>query len=169
MLVTTDGANPYAEQITYDSEWIENTPTGISWLNLLTSQSIPEENDRIDSSPKPVRHHSDSNCSSSSIESCYVVLEIQRPRSINEIPSKVDEDEEEVVEKTVKEEDEEEEEEEEVEEIEELHFAQMNNDAHNVECEQLAVSMTTEVNSIKFFSLKSQIRKIKQSLLSRYL
>ena len=142
MLATADSTNHYTEQIAYDSEWIENTPTGISWLSLLTAQPIPEETDGIESSYTSARHNSESNCSSSSIESCYVVLEIQRPRSITETPIKVDDEEEE---------------EEIEEEMEELHFAQTKMYPQNIEYEQLAISMTTEVNSIKFFSLKTQI------------
>jgi hypothetical protein len=135
MLATADCTNCYTDQTIYDSEWIENTPNGISWLNLLTAQSIPEETDGMDSLPTPVRSNSERTYSSSSAESCYVVLEIQRPRSVNETPNKVeqDEDEEEI-----------EEEEEEVE-IEELHFAQTKIDEHNMDNEQLAVSLTTEV------------------------
>jgi hypothetical protein len=138
MLATADCASLYSEQIIYESEWTENLPTGISWLNLLTSQSIPEETDGIDRPRTPGRNNSESNCSSSSIESCYVVLEIQRPRSADETSSKVEEEEEE-------EEMEEEEEEEMEEEIEELNFAQVKHDDHNVHYEQIAVSMTTEV------------------------
>jgi len=152
MLATTDCTNHYTEQIIYESDWTENIPAGVSWLNLLTAQPIPEETDGIDSPCTPVRNNSESNCSSSSVESCYVVLEIQRPRSVDEIPSKVDEEEVE------QEEEEEEEEEEEIEEeIEELNFAQMKYDNHNVNDDQFAVSMTTEVNSIKHSSFKFQI------------
>jgi len=143
MIATTDCTNHYSEQITYETEWTENIPTGISWLNLLTAQSIPEETDLIDSPCPPERTRSESNCSSTSVESSYVVLEIQRPRSTDGTSS------------THGEEEEEEEEEEEIEEeIEELNFAQMKHDNHNVDLEQLAVSMTTEVNSIEFFFLK---------------
>ena len=146
MLATADCINCYTDQTIYDSEWIENTTNGISWLNLLTAQPIPEETDGMDSPPTPVRSNSERSSSSSSVESCYVVLEIQRPRSVNETPNKVeqeegdeDEDEEEI-----------EEEEEEIE-IEELHFAQTKIDEHNMDNEQIAVSLTTEVYSTKFF------------------
>jgi hypothetical protein len=139
MLAATDCANHYSEQIIYESEWTENIPRGVSWLNLLTAESIPEETDVIESPCSPPRKHSESNCSSASVESCYVVLEIQRPRSTDGTSSKQEGEEEE------------EEEEEIEEEIEELNFAQMRHDNHKVNLEQLAVSMTTEVNQIDFF------------------
>lgn len=143
MLATTDCTSHYSEQIVYNSEWTETTPAGVSWLNLLTAQPIPEETDDIDSPCNSVRNNSGSNCSSSSAESCYVVLEIQRPRSVNETPGKIDNEEEEAA---AEEEEEEEEVEEFEEEIEELHFAQVKHDDHNVHYEQFAISMTTEVN-----------------------
>ena len=139
MLATADCTNHYSEQIVYESEWTESIPIGISWLNLLTAQSIPEETDAVDLPRSPQRVDSESNCSSSSVESCYVVLEIQRPRSADDISSKHEDDEVNV---------EEEEEEEIEEEIEELNFAQMNHIDHNVRPNQLTISMTIEVNSI---------------------
>lgn len=140
MLATADCTNHYSEQIVYESEWTESIPIGISWLNLLTAQPIPEETDAVDVPRSPERVDSESDCSSSSVESCYVVLEIQRPRSVDDISSKHEDDEVNV---------EEEEEEEEIEEeIEELNFAQMNHIDHNVHPDQLTVSMTIEVNSI---------------------
>ena len=51
----------------------------IPWLNFLTAQSIPEETDNFDYSK---RQHTDSGCSTSSSEDLYVVLEVQRPKSI---------------------------------------------------------------------------------------
>jgi hypothetical protein len=135
MLATADCTNRYTEQIVYDTEWTESTPNGISWLNLLTAQPIPEEIDGMDIPESPVQSDRESNCSTSSVESCYVVLEIQRPRSNDETSSKVEQEEEE------------EEEVEEVE-IEELHFAQIKCDEHIVQYEQFAVSMTTEVHEI---------------------
>jgi hypothetical protein len=146
MLATADCTNHYSEQIIYESEWTENIPSGVSWLNLLAAESIPEETDGIDSPRIPERNNSGSNCSSTSVESCYVVLEIQRPRSVDETPSKCDEDDD----------DDEEEEEEMVEEIEELNFAHIKHDIHSVNYEQSAVSMTTEVNLTKFSCLKAQ-------------
>jgi hypothetical protein len=157
MLATADCTNHYAGQIIYESEWTENIPAGVPWLNLLTAEPIPEEIDDSDTPCSSVRNNSASNCSSSSTESCYVVLEIQRPRSTDITSSKVDDDEEE-----------EEEVEEIEEEIEELNFAQIKYDDHNVNYEQFAISMTTEVNLITFFfSFKSQIRE-KLFLFSRY-
>ena len=150
---TADCTNQYSEHIVYESEWTESIPIGISWLNLLTAEPIPEETDAVDILHSPERTRSESNCSSSSVESCYVVLEIQRPRSTDETSSKHDDDDDddEVNVEEKKDEEEEEEEEEEIEEeIEELHFAQMNRDDHNVHHDQLTMSMTTEVNSINF-------------------
>jgi len=149
MLATADCTNHFTEQIIYESEWTENIPNGVSWLNLLTAQPIPEETDGIDSPCTPERNNSGSNCSSTSVESCYVVLEIQRPRSIDETPSKGDEDDD----------DEEEEEEEMEEEIEELNFAQMKHDNHSVNYEQRTVPMTIEVNLTKFSSVKAETIK----------
>jgi hypothetical protein len=133
MLASADRTNHYLEETVYDSEWTENIPSGISWFNLLTSQPIPEEMDGTEDPCTPVRNNSESDCSSSSIESCYVVLEIQRPHSVTGTPSKPEEEEEE------------EEEEEIEEEMEELHFAQSKTDDHNVEYDQVTVSMTVEV------------------------
>ncbi|CAF0892683.1 unnamed protein product [Rotaria sordida] len=167
MFATADCTTHYPEQTIYDSEWTENTRTGISWFNLLTSQPIPEETDSIHDTCTPVQSNRQSSCSSSSsIESCYVVLEIQRNRSVEEIPNQVekeeeeededeDEDEDEVqeteeaeeeqVQKVEEEEKEEEEEEEIEEEIEELNFAQtISDDNHNVYYEQFAIPMITE-------------------------
>lgn len=143
MLATADHTSHYGEQMVYESEWTENIPTGISWLNLLTAQSIPEETDAAECPNTPLRtraeRDSSSSSSSSSAESCYVVLEIQRPRSTDAAPSTAD-----VVEKEA---DEEEEEEEEMmeEEIEELNFAQPNQDVHRVEYDQSAIAMTIEM------------------------
>ncbi|CAF0868819.1 unnamed protein product [Rotaria sp. Silwood1] len=170
MFATADCTNHYPEQTIYDSEWTENTRTGISWLNLLTSQPIPEETDSIHDTCTPVQSNRQSSCSSSSVESCYVVLEIQRRRSVDETPNQIKQDQEEVQdeeltekakEKEVYEDTQEEEvqveeeqiqkvveeEEEEVEEeIEELNFAQtISNDNHNVHYEQFAVPMATEI------------------------
>ncbi|CAM4890039.1 unnamed protein product [Rotaria socialis] len=85
-----DCTNSYIEQTVYDSEWTEHTPTGTSWLNLLTSQPIPEETDSFDGACTSMRSRNQTDCSSSSIESCYVILEIQRQRSLDEIPSKTE-------------------------------------------------------------------------------
>lgn len=142
MLAAADHAARYTEQTIYESEWTENMPTGISWLNLLTSQPIPEETDGIDSPCVSSRHRSGSGCSSSSAESCYVVLEIQRPRSADDTTSKV---EEESVNQQEEKEDEDEEEIHEV--IEEFHFAQTSVDNHQIEHEQTVTSMTIEVRS----------------------
>ena len=139
MLATADHTGHYGEQMAYDSEWTDNIPTGISWLNLLTAQSIPEETDAAERPSTPLRTRDQSDCSSSSAESCYVVLEIQRPRSTDAAPIKAD-----VIEKEA-DEDEEEEEEMMEEEIEELNFAQPNHDVHRVEYDQSATAMTIEV------------------------
>ena len=145
MLAAADHAARYTEQTIYESEWTENMPTGISWLNLLTSQPIPEETDGIDSPCVSSRHRSGSDCSSSSAESCYVVLEIQRPRSADDTTSKV---EQESVNQAEEKEVEDEDEEEEIQEvIEEFHFAQINVDNHQIEHEQTVASMTIEVRS----------------------
>lgn len=54
------------------NEWPDCLPiNGMVWMNDLTTQTIPEETDGIES---------DSQSVSSSAESCYIVLEIQRPR-----------------------------------------------------------------------------------------
>lgn len=90
MYATADYSNLYPEQRVYDSEWTESVPNGVPWYNLLTSQTIPEETDTFCGPCTAVRSHTPSEYSSSSVESCYVVLEIQRQRSIEEIPSKVE-------------------------------------------------------------------------------
>jgi hypothetical protein len=150
MLAASEYTNRYPEQVIYESEWMDSIPKGASWMNLLTAETIPEETDVIESPCLPERKRIVSNCSSTSVESCYVVLEIQLPRSSDDISSKQeDEDEEE-------DEEEEEEEEEIEEEIEELNFAQMKHDDHKVDIDQFAVSMTTEVNQINVSS-KSQL------------
>ena len=142
MLAASECTNRYPEQVIYESEWMENIPKGVSWMNLLTAESIPEETDVIESPCSPERQRAVSNCSSTSVESCYVVLEIQLPRSSDDTSSKQEDEEEE----------EEEEVEEIEEEIEELNFAQMKHDEHKIDLEQLAVSMTTEVTRICFSS-----------------
>ena len=140
MFTATSCASHYPEQTTYDNKWIDNNSTGISWLNLLTAQPILEEVDGVDASSTAARSNSESNCSSSSVESCYVVLEIQRPRLLNETSNEL------------KEADEEKEEEEHTEEeIEELNFAQTNSNDHNVNHEQFVIPLATEVNLIQFF------------------
>ena len=138
MLATAEHTSHYGEQMVYESEWTENIPTGISWLNLLTAQSIPEETDAAECSSTPLRTRGESDCSSSSAESCYVVLEIQRPRSTDAAPSKAD-----VIENEADEDEEEEEMME--EEIEELNFAQPNQDGHRVEYDQSAIVMNIDV------------------------
>lgn len=171
MLAAADHPTHLNEPTVYHAEWTEDIPTGISWLNLLTSQPIPEEADDAESLPTPTRYLSRSNASSSSAESCYVVLEIQRPRSADEASNKMDDDEvqdntdniqQEVKEPVIKvqqaeeketEKEEEEEEEEFQEEIEELHFAQSRTDPHQVKEDQLATSMHIEVNLSKEFQL----------------
>lgn len=145
-MLAADHTSLYTEQIHYETEWTEDIPRGISWLNLLTAQPIPEETDIVESPQSPERHHSESSCSSASVESCYVVLEIQRPRSGDEASSKIDDEIEQTKEvERIEEEvlvEEDEEEEEVIEEVEELNFAQTNHDIHH---DQLAISMTTEI------------------------
>ena len=147
MLAAADHAARYTEQNVYDCEWTENAPTGISWLNLLTSQSIPEETDGIDSSCASSRHQS--NCSSSSsVESCYVVLEIQRPRLADNAASKVEEVNAHNSEEKEADDNDDDDEEEEIQEvIEEFHFAQTNVDSHRIEHEQTVASMNIQVRS----------------------
>ena len=66
-------------------------------------------------------------------------MEIQRPRSGDEVSNKIDNETEEAeeVEETI------------VEEIEELNFAQTAHDHHDVHIDQLAISMTTQVSFTK--------------------
>ncbi|CAF1671657.1 unnamed protein product [Adineta ricciae] len=137
MLATADCTNHYMEQIVYESSWSDNTSNGISWFNLLTTEPIPEETDITDISHTPVRNNSGRSCSTSSIESCYVVLEIQRPRSDTELSKNIEKQQEE-------EDDDDEEEEEMEEEMEELHFAQAKISEHPIDCEELTVSLTLE-------------------------
>jgi hypothetical protein len=54
------------------NQWMDNHSIRIPWLNSLTSQSIPEETDSI------------SDCSLSSMDDCYIILNDQHSRSINE-------------------------------------------------------------------------------------
>jgi hypothetical protein len=114
MLAAAACSNHYAGQIKYENEWIDNHTVKIPWLNYLTAQSIPEE--------------TDSDCSSSSGEDCYVVLEIQRPRQVDHSTDTVAEEEE-----------------------VEFCFAQINEDNHHVEYEQFAEPMLIEVNESTFF------------------
>lgn len=137
MLAAADCASHYPEQIIYESSWADTTPNGISWLNLLTAEPIPEETEVTDISHTPVRHNSASSCSSSSIGSCYVVLEIQRPRSLTETSSTVGKDDEEDGEEEME------------EEMEELHFAQACTNEPEIDCDQLAVSLTIEVKLVR--------------------
>ena len=128
----------YSDQTIYETEWTESIPTGISWLSLLTAQSIPEETEGgADSSCSPVRLHTESSCSTSSVDSCYVVLEIQRPRPADEAEGKT--------EQAIEDDDDEEEMQ---EEIEELHFAQTQMYTHHIEPEQLAIPMSIEVRRL---------------------
>lgn len=143
MLATADCTNHYMEQIVYESSWSDNTSNGISWFNLLTTEPIPEETDITDISRTPVRNNSGRSCSTSSIESCYVVLEIQRPRSDTEISTNIE-----------KQQEDDEEEEEMEEEMEELHFAQVKINEHSMDCEQLTASLTLEVNFFHFADIK---------------
>ncbi|CAF2146485.1 unnamed protein product [Rotaria magnacalcarata] len=158
-----DCTNSYIEQTVYDSEWTEHTPTGTSWLNLLTSQPIPEETDSFDGACTSMRSRNQTDCSSSSIESCYVVLEIQRQRSLDDIPNKtedtaevaVEEEEEEEEEEEVHEDANDEEEEEDEEEIEELNFAQtITDDNQKVDYDQIAVPMTIEIPTAEHVECK---------------
>jgi hypothetical protein len=128
MLAAADRTNHYVEQTTYESEWTEDNNHEISWLNLLTAQSIPEENDDSESIHTPTLSKSESMCSSSSVESCYFVLEIQRPHPPDE-ERVMESEEEEVIEEQV------------------LDFARMDSEQHVFEHDQLAISMTTEVNN----------------------
>ena len=137
LAAAADCANHYPEQIIYESNWTDTTPNGISWLNLLTAEPIPEETEVTDISHTPVRHNSASSCSSSSIGSCYVVLEIQRPRSLTETSSTVGKDDEEDGEEEME------------EEMEELHFAQACTNEQEIDCDQLAVSLTIEVMRVR--------------------
>ncbi|UJR35817.1 hypothetical protein I4U23_028564 [Adineta vaga] len=152
MLATGDCTNHYTEQIVYESSWTDNTSNGISWFNLLTSESIPEETDITDVSHTPVQNNSSRSCSTSSIESCYVVLEIQRPRSVTEILTNVQKEQEV------------EEEEEMVEEMEELHFAQSNTDEHPVNYEQFTVSLTIEIPKEEYLveQLQEQVCEVEE-------
>lgn len=143
MLATADCTNHYMEQIVYESSWSDNTSNGISWFNLLTTEPIPEETDITDISHTPVRNNSGRSCSTSSIESCYVVLEIQRPRSDTEISTNIE-----------KQQEDDEEEEEMEEEMEELHFAQVKINEHSMDSEQLTVSLTLEVNFFHLANIK---------------
>lgn len=147
LAAAADHTSLYTEQVHYEAEWTEDIPAGISWLNLLTAQPIPEETDIIDSPQSPERHHSASSCSSTSVESCYVVLEIQRPRSGDEASSKIDDE----IEQSVVNDDDEEEEEIVEEVVEELNFAHINHNDHDVHHDQLAISMTTEVSFIDLY------------------
>jgi len=81
MLATAHCSNRYTKPRMYENEWIDNHSIRVPWLNFLTAQPIPEETDVYDY-PKHIR--SDSDCSSSSIEDCYIVLEVPKPRSIEE-------------------------------------------------------------------------------------
>lgn len=118
MLTTASCSNRYKKSKIYENEWIDNHSIRIPWLNFLTAQPIPEETDVCD---YPKNNRCDSDCSSSSIEDCYIVLEIQKSRSIDETATSMIE--------------------------EDLNFAQINeDDEHLVEYEQLALSITTEVN-----------------------
>lgn len=145
MLATADCTNHYPEQTVYDSEWAENISSGISWRNLLTSQTIPEETDTPEDPGTPVRSRKVSNCSTSSIESCYVVLEIQRQCLTHETPSKI-----EVIDKKEDKTDEDEDKEE--VEIEEINFAQMNTDNQDFTYEEVAEPLTPEVELIRFIA-----------------
>lgn len=132
MLATADPTNVY-----HQTEWNETLPmSGLSWLNVLTAESIPEETDGNDSACSATRQRQESDCSSSSMESCYVVLEIQRPRTADEISTKVEQSTEEEEEEEIK------------EEVEELHFAQVQLDHHNVELEQIANDIEIEVRTV---------------------
>jgi hypothetical protein len=126
MLATAAYSNRYTKSRIYENNWIDNHSIRIPWLNFLTAQSIPEETDVIDC---PKRIDSDSDCSSSSIEDFYVVLEVQRPRSIDETKS--------IIEKK-------------------LNFAQINEDKHHVEYEQLAQSMVIEVKNQLIFNYREK-------------
>ncbi len=81
MLAAAEYTNCCTKPKIYENDWINNHRRRISWLNFLTVQPIPEETDVIDC-PKHIRNNSDS--SSSSIEDCYIVLEVQRPRLTDE-------------------------------------------------------------------------------------
>ncbi len=84
MLTSTKYINRSIESRMYDKHCMDNHSIRIPWLNYLTAQSIPEETDLMNDCSK--RHHTDSGCSSTSSENSYVVLEVQRRRSmLNEL------------------------------------------------------------------------------------
>ncbi|CAF0885887.1 unnamed protein product [Rotaria sp. Silwood1] len=118
MLATAHHSNRYTKSRIYENEWIDNSNKRISWLNYFTIQTIPEETDNIDC---PIRNYSDSDSSSlSSMEDCYVVFEVQRPRSTTETRS--------IIEK-------------------QLNFAQIIDDKHHTEYNQIAQSIINEIPS----------------------
>ncbi|CAF2146418.1 unnamed protein product [Rotaria magnacalcarata] len=84
MLATAHSPNHYIRPRIYENQWIDNQNSS---LNFLTIQTIPEEPDIFDCQ-KSCR--TDSECSSSSTEDLYVVLEVQRPRPPNEPINKIE-------------------------------------------------------------------------------
>ncbi|CAF3648972.1 unnamed protein product [Rotaria socialis] len=91
-----------------------------SRLNFLTIQTIPEEPDIFDCQKS---YHTDSECSSLSTEDLYVVLEVQRPRPTNEPINKIEKP---------------------------LSFAQIIDDEHHVEYNQLVEPLVLEISSKEY-------------------
>ncbi|CAF2520196.1 unnamed protein product [Rotaria sp. Silwood2] len=121
MLATAHDSNRYTKPNTYDHEWIDNDNKRISWMNYFTIQTIPEETDITDC---PIRNYSDSDSSSlSSTEDSYVVFEVQRPRSVVETKT--------IIEK-------------------QLNFAQINDDKHHIEYDQITQSLIIEIPSKEY-------------------
>jgi hypothetical protein len=108
MLAATDYANRYTKPRIYENYSIDNHSIRVPWLNFLATQPIPEETDVIDC---PKRIPTISDCSSSSIDEYNIVLDVERPSSIDK----------------------------------ELNFAQIIENEHNVEYEQLAEPIIIEV------------------------
>lgn len=120
MLDTIPNSTRYIKPKLYDDQWIDYQHNQISWLNCMTIQTIPEEPDIIECSR---RCHTDSDCSSSSSDDFYVVLEVQRPRSTEPTIDIIDQ---------------------------QLTFAQINHDEHHIEYDQLAHAFSIEVKLITF-------------------
>jgi len=108
MLAAAEYTNCCTKPKIYENDWINNHRRRISWLNFLTVQPIPEETDVIDC---PKRIPTISDCSSSSIDEYNIILDIERPSSIDK----------------------------------ELNFAQIKENQHHVEYEQLAEPIIIEV------------------------
>ncbi|CAF1351010.1 unnamed protein product [Rotaria sordida] len=124
MLATAHGSNRYTKSRMFENKWMDNDNNKrISWLNYVTIQTIPEETDTIDC---PIRNYNDSDSDndsfssslSSSMEDCYVVFEVQRSRSIDETKDIIEE---------------------------QLNFAQINDDEHHIEYDQMAQLILIEM------------------------